>query len=134
MNVKKTTLLWPFLLRRNGDAANHAFDILPTSYKVNDVSFTLLGATFKNKLKEDFEIPKDLISIGLLTDDGLVTNGGLLLCDQGVLAQSRIFCTRWRGKYKGDVDEDALDDKEFKDSSFLICLQGCILWTVGEVE
>ena len=53
----------------------------------------------------------------MVTDDGQITNGGLLLCDQGVLKQSRIFCTRWKGNYKGSIEEDALDDKEFQGAS-----------------
>ena len=59
----------------------------------------------------------------LVTDDGQITNGGLLLCDQGVLKQSRIFCTRWKGNYKGSIEEDALDDKEFQGASLITLLQ-----------
>lgn len=70
---------------------NKTFDALPSPYHMGDVSFTLLAATFKNALKEDFQPDKDLFSTTLVTEDGQVTNGGLLLCDQGVLSQSRIF-------------------------------------------
>ncbi|MFR9067178.1 MAG: hypothetical protein ACLVJH_10025 [Faecalibacterium prausnitzii] len=98
---------------------NQTFDALPSSYRVGDVSFTLLAATFKNLKKEEFDLEKDLPSAGLVTDDGQITNGGLLLCDQGVLKQSRIFCTRWKGNYKGSVEEDALDDKEFQGASLI---------------
>lgn len=59
----------------------------------------------------------------MVTDDGQITNGGLLLCDQGVLKQSRIFCTRWKGNYKGSIEEDALDDKEFQGASLITLLQ-----------
>jgi ATP-dependent DNA helicase RecG len=102
---------------------NQTFDALPSSYRVGDVSFTLLAATFKNLKKEDFDLEKDLPSAGLVTDDGQITNGGLLLCDQGVLKQSRIFCTRWKGNYKGSIEEDALDDKEFQGASLITLLQ-----------
>ena len=102
---------------------NQTFDALPSSYRVGDVSFTLLAATFKNLKKEEFDLEKDLPSAGLVTDDGQITNGGLLLCDQGVLKQSRIFCTRWKGNYKGSVEEDALDDKEFQGASLITLLQ-----------
>ena len=102
---------------------NQTFDALPSSYRVGDVSFTLLAATFKNLKKEDFDLEKDLPSAGLVTDDGQITNGGLLLCDQGVLKQSRIFCTRWKGNYKGSIEEDALDDKEFQSASLITLLQ-----------
>ena len=37
----------------------------------------------------------------------------MLLSDQGLLIQSRIFCTRWKGLVKGSVDGDAIDDKEY---------------------
>ena len=62
---------------------NKTFDALPSPYHMGDVSFTLLAATFKNALKEDFQPDKDLLSTTLVTEDGQVTNGGLLLCDQG---------------------------------------------------
>ena len=66
---------------------------------MGDVSFTLLAATFKNALKEDFQPDKDLLSTTLVTEDGQVTNGGLLLCDQSVLSQSRIFTCQLRKIY-----------------------------------
>ena len=66
---------------------------------MGDVSFTLLAATFKNALKEDFQPDKDLLSTALVTEDGQVTNGSLLLCDQGVLSQSRIFTCQLRKIY-----------------------------------
>ena len=101
---------------------NRTFDSLPTPKKVSDVSFTLLTATFKNTIGDDLVLPRDLISMGLLNEDGQVTNAGLLLSDQGALKQSRIVCTRWKGKTKGEVDGDALDDKEYKDSCLITLL------------
>lgn len=102
---------------------NQTFDALPSPYRVGDVSFTLLAATFKNLRHEEFGLAKELPSAGLVTLDGQVTNGGLLLCDQGVLRQSRVFCTRWKGNCKGNIDEDALDDKEFQGASLITLLQ-----------
>ena len=58
----------------------------------------------------------------MLTEDDQVTNAGLLLCDQGYLSQSKIVCTRWKGKEKGAVEGDALDDKEFSDASLISLL------------
>ena len=78
---------------------NKTFDALPSPYHMGDVSFTLLAATFKNALKEDFQPDKDLLSTTLVTEDGQVTNGSLLLCDQGVLSQSRIFTCQLRKIY-----------------------------------
>lgn len=101
---------------------NKTFDALPTSYKLPDVSFTLLAATFKKETGEDFDISRDLISMGFVTQDNIVTNAGLLLCDQGYLRQSKIVCTRWKGIEKGSVDGDALDDEEFIDASLITLL------------
>lgn len=101
---------------------NKTFDSLPTNYKLSDVSFTLLAATFKKETGEAFDLSRDLISMGFVTVDGVVTNAGLLLCDQGYLPQSKIVCTRWKGTEKGCIDGDALDDEEFKDASLITLL------------
>lgn len=101
---------------------NKTFDSMPSSRKYSDVSFTLLGATYKKENGEELLFPRDLISMCMLTEDDQVTNAGLLLCDQGYLPQSKIVCTRWKGTEKGSVDGDALDDKEFSDSSLITLL------------
>jgi len=98
---------------------NKTFDSLPSSYSYGDVSFTLLNATYKQENDDELFLPKDLVSMGLLTTDAQVTNAGVLLCDQGYLRQSKIVCTRWKGCEKGSVDGDALDDKEFSSSSII---------------
>ncbi len=101
---------------------NRTFDSLPTSKKISDVSFTFLCATFKNVTGDDLILPRDLISMGLLNEEGQVTNAGLLLSDQGALKQSKIVCTRWKGRTKGAVDGDALDDQEYSDSCLITLL------------
>lgn len=98
---------------------NKTFDSLPSSFGYGDVSFTLLNATYKQENDDELSMPKDLISMGLLTVDNQVTNAGTLLCDQGYLPQSKIVCTRWKGCEKGSIDGDALDDKEFSSSSII---------------
>ena len=95
---------------------------LPTSYQVSDVSFTLLGATLKRETGEEFNLSQDPISMGLMTEAGKVTNAGLLLCDQGILKQSRVVCTHWKGITKGSVEGDALDDEEFSGASLITLL------------
>lgn len=102
---------------------NKTFDSLPTRYRTGDVSFTLLGATFRKVTGDPFDYDRDPVSIGLVDEEGQVTNAGLLLCDQGLLKQSRVFCTHWKGTYKGTVEEDALDDREYQDSSLITLLQ-----------
>lgn len=95
---------------------NTTFDELPSKYEVSDVSFTLLNASIKKETGKELNKDKDYISLELVTKDKKVTNAGLLLSDQGLLVQSRIFCTRWKGLVKGSVDGDAIDDKEYTGS------------------
>lgn len=102
---------------------NKTYDSLPSSRKYSDVSFTLLGATYKKETEDDMILPRDLLSMLLLTEDNQITNAGLLLCDQGYLPQSKIVCTRWKGTEKGSVEGDALDDKEFRDASLISLLE-----------
>ena len=101
---------------------NKTYDSLPSSYNLSDVSFTLLAATFKKETGDDFDLAKDLVSMGFITEDGRVTNAGLLLCDQGYLKQSKVVCTRWKGTEKGSVEGDALDDEEFMGVSLITLL------------
>ena len=101
---------------------NKTYDALPSYYHYDDVSFTLLNATYKQENDDELSFPKDLISMKLLTADNQVTNAGALLCDQGYLPQSKIVCTRWKGCVKGSIDGDALDDKEFANSSVISLL------------
>ena len=86
------------------------------------MSFTLLQATYKKEKGDDLVLPRDLVSFDLLDQEGMVTNAGLLLCDQGYLKQSRIVCTRWKGKVKGSIEGDALDDQEYSGSSLIMLL------------
>lgn len=101
---------------------HRTYDSLPGKYKLSDVSFTLLTATYKHEIGDTLELPRDLISMGLVDVDDTVSNAGLLLCDQGLIPQSRVFCTRWKGRNKGNVDGDALDDKEYRGESLISLL------------
>ncbi len=99
---------------------NMTFDALPSPYKLSDVSFTYLVATFKS-IQADFSLEeRDLYSFGLLLSDNRLTYAGALLCDQYVVSQSRIFCTRWKNLTKGTVGEDAVDDKEYEGNILLL--------------
>lgn len=95
---------------------NTTYDELPSKYDISDVSFTLLNASLKNETGKKIDQDKDYSSLELVTKDKKVTNAGLLLSDQGILVQSRIFCTRWKGLIKGSIDGDAIDDKEYNGS------------------
>lgn len=95
---------------------NTTFDELPSKYSIEDVSFTLLNASLKKETQKEIDKDKDFISLELITSDRKITNAGLLLSDQGLLNQSRIFCTRWKGIVKGSISGDAIDDKEYTGS------------------
>ena len=99
---------------------NNTFDALPSPFSLENVSFTLLEATFQKETKESFYRDRDLQSFGLVLPDGKLTYAGALLCDQGLLRQSRVFCTRWKGKEKGTITEDALDDKEYQGNIIML--------------
>jgi ATP-dependent DNA helicase RecG len=64
---------------------NVTYDELPSKYKLEDVSFTLLNATLKKETLKEIDKNKDHISLELITSDNQVTNAGLLLSDQGLL-------------------------------------------------
>ncbi|WP_233569417.1 ATP-binding protein [Alloprevotella sp. OH1205_COT-284] len=50
---------------------------------------------------------KYLLSFGLVTGAGYLTNAGALFADDCPLWQCRLYCTRWDGKEKGDAINDA---------------------------
>lgn len=93
--------------------SNTYFDGLITSYQKQDFSFSILEATYLQRTRLKFEL-SDYLSFGLVDEEGYLTNAGLLFADNSPLFNSRIFCTRWNGLYKGSVFDDALDDREFK--------------------
>lgn len=95
---------------------NITFDSLPSEYNIDDLSFTLLTATIKEKTGKKFNEDKDYISLGLVNKNNNLTNGAVLLSDQGALHQSKVICTRWNGLTKGSIKEDAIDDKEYTGS------------------
>ena len=86
--------------------SNKTYDSLHTDYKAEDYSFTILANTFKDRTKQKWN-KKYLLSFGLVTDEGNLTNAGALFADDCPLWQSRLYCTRWDGKEKGDAINDA---------------------------
>ena len=82
------------------------FDSLHTDYKAEDYSFTILANTFKDRTKHEWD-RKYLLSFGLVTGTGNLTNAGALFADDCPLWQSRLYCTRWDGIEKGDAINDA---------------------------
>ena len=86
--------------------SNKTFDSLHTDYKVEDYSFTILANSFKYRTKQEWD-KKYLLSFGLVTGAENLTNAGALFADDCPLWQSRLYCTRWDGKEKGDAINDA---------------------------
>jgi ATP-dependent DNA helicase RecG len=86
--------------------SNKTFDSLDTDYKAEDYSFTILANSFKDRTKQEWD-KKYLLSFGLVTGTGNLTNAGALFADDCPLWQSRLYCTRWDGTEKGDAINDA---------------------------
>lgn len=86
--------------------SNKTFDSLRTDYKVEDHSFTILANTFKARTNQEWN-KKYLLSFGLVTNTGHLTNAGTLFADDSPLWQSSLYCTRWYGRVKGDAINDA---------------------------
>jgi ATP-dependent DNA helicase RecG len=86
--------------------SNKTFDSLHTDYKAEDYSFTILANAFKDRTKQDWD-KKYLLSFGLVSGIGNLTNAGALFADDCPLWQSRLYCTRWDGKTKSDAINDA---------------------------
>lgn len=86
--------------------SNKTFDSLHTNFKAENYSFTILANTFKDRTKQEWD-KKYLLSFGLVTGVKSLTNAGALFADDCPLWQSRLYCTRWDGKGKGDAINDA---------------------------
>lgn len=86
--------------------SNKTYDSLHTDYKAEDYAFTILANTFKDRTKQEWD-KKYLLSFGLVTGAGSLTNAGALFADDCPLWQSRLYCTRWDGTGKGDAINDA---------------------------
>ncbi len=94
---------------------NKTFDSLPTDHKTDDNSFTILANAFKMRTAQEWD-KKYLLSFGLATNKGNLTNAGALFADDCPLWQSRLYCTRWNGKAKGD----AINDAEFSGNVLML--------------
>ena len=95
--------------------SNKTFDSLITDYKAEDNTFIILANIFKERTAQEWN-KKFLVSFGLLTSTGTLTNAGALFADDCPLWQSRLYCTRWDGKDKSD----AINDAEFTGNILLL--------------
>ena len=94
------------MLRLVLKGSNKTYDSLHTDYNAEDYSFTILANTFKTRTSQEWN-KKYLLSFGLVTNTGTLTHAGALFADDCPLWQSRLYCTRWDGKTKGDAINDA---------------------------
>lgn len=90
---------------------NRTYDSIVTRYLKRDYSFTFFEATFFEKTHTKFT-ESDYVSFSLMTNDGFLTNAGVLLADQNIYRHNRIVCTRWNGLNKTSLEE-ASDDDEY---------------------
>ena len=95
--------------------SNKTYDSLITDYKEEDNTFIILANTFKTRTNQEWN-KKFLLSFGLITNTGVLTNAGALFADDCPLWQSRLYCTRWDGNDKSD----AINDAEFTGNILLL--------------
>ena len=94
---------------------NTSYDSQNSIYKAEDYAFSKLKERYKKWTGNSFD-DKDLISFGLVNEQGNLTNAGALLADESPIRCSRLFCTRWNGLNKSGGAVDALDDAEYSGS------------------
>ena len=78
-----------------------SWDAVETINRLSARKFTFkrLKYRFEQRVHKTIK-NSDLISYGLITKDGILTNAGALLTDDCPIPQSRLFCTRWLGMDK----------------------------------
>ena len=104
---------------------HQSFDSLESRFLYADSSFTLLSATYKKETGHALQLPDDLISFGLLAENGdHLTHAGALLADDCRVYNSRIFCTRWNGLEKSSIFVDAVDDGEYSGNIITLLQNG----------
>lgn len=94
------------MLRLVLKGSNKTYDSLHTDYNAEDYAFTILANAFKTRTSQEWN-KKYLLSFGLVTNTSTLTHAGALFADDCPLWQSRLYCTRWDGKTKGDAINDA---------------------------
>ena len=88
------------------------YDSLRSKYTFADMAFTKLRSVYRQRTGHLFE-NSDYVSLGIVDEDGNLTNAGALLADESPIRQSRLFCTRWNGLDKASGILEAIDDHEY---------------------
>lgn len=94
---------------------NRSYDSLKSEAMTEKSTFVILSNAFEERTGQKF-LKKYLKSFGLITDDGWLTNAGVLFSDDCRLSQSRLYCTRWNGLEK----DNAINDAEFSGNILLL--------------
>lgn len=94
---------------------NTSYDSQNSTYRIEDFAYSQLRARYKKWTGNSFD-EKDLVSFGIVNEDGCLTNAGALLVDDSPIRWSRLFCTKWNGLNKSGGTVDALDDAEYAGS------------------
>ena len=102
---------------------NTSYDSQNSTYKMEDFAFSKLKERYKKWTGNSFD-DKDLISFGLVNEQGELTNAGALFADESPILCSRLFCTRWNGLNKSGGSVDALDDAEYSGSVIFLIENG----------
>ena len=98
-----------------GSVQNITYDSLVTEYTLKDVTFETFARTYEKQTEHPFE-EKLLSSFSLVTEDGFLTNAGVLFSDQCPYRHSSLYCTRWTGLHK----DDAKDSNEEETTKFTL--------------
>ena len=78
-----------------------SWDGAETVNRLSSRKFTFKRLKYRFEQRVHKEVKNaDLVSYGLITKGGILTNAGALLADDCPIPQSRLFCTRWLGKDK----------------------------------
>ena len=102
---------------------NRTYDSLTTEYRWGDMTFEGLIKTYQKQTGLPFE-QKLLQSFSLVTDDGFLTQAGVLFSDQCPYRHSSLYCTRWDGLDK----DNALDSREYQ-GNLLTLLEAGVQFT-----
>jgi len=80
------------------------YDLVVTGYRKSDFSFSILQSAFYERTMTRFK-ENDFVSFGLVDQEGMLTNAGLLLADSNPIRHSRLFATkRYRWSAMGMMD------------------------------
>lgn len=103
--------------------SNKTYDSLSSCYSYDKYAFTKLRSVYRQRVGKEL-LETDFVSFGLVDEDGMLTNAGVLLADESPLRHSRLFCTRWNGLDKASGVMEALDDEEYNGSLVALLQDG----------